>query len=321
MAIIDYLTVSLGAHISKNLASTSDLLTEFASILPDLYKNTCKEMLCSDGKTMRVSQYGITVSRQYGTAQAHGWEYTVQLAGDYWHAIERDRGAVLKILSGFSAWRVSRLDLASDACVSIDDWRKYYKAAFNANDYNIIGMSDARTVYYGSRKSQFFTRIYNKTAEDGKHYPAADGFVQIRFEVETHRIKGELVLDHTFDNEFTDLLFLQRVHRSTENDSSGFIEKYYAADAGEKIRTVKRTLGNLEDTIDYVFDAYAPYIAAVMHSQLVADRYVGIEDLNDKGKKILAVLDSDSSTKRVITVPNVPKKETVNHEYTSNHGY
>lgn len=297
MAIIDYLTVSLGKHISGNIRSTSDVLAVFAAILPDLYKQTCREMLSCDGKTMRVSQYGITVSKQYGTAYLRGWEYSVQLSGDYWHTIERNRNAVLEILSGFTLWRVSRLDLAHDRCVPLEDWRKYYKAAFEAGDYAINGVSDARTVYYGSRKSQFYTRLYNKTANDPKHYPAPDGFVQVRFEVEIHRVKGELVLDHTFDGEFTDRIFLQRVHRSADFDNSGFITQYFAAaDAGEKIRTVKRLLGNFEDTIDYVFDAYAPYISAVMHSQLVTERYAGIEALSDKGEKILAVLDSELST-------------------------
>lgn len=248
---------------------------------------------------MRVSQYGITVSKQYGTAYLRGWEYSVQLSGDYWHAIERNKNAVLKILSGFSVWRVSRLDLAWDVCVPLEDWRQYYKAAFDAGDYTINGMMDARTVYYGSRVSQFYTRVYNKTAEDMKHYPAPDGFAQIRFEVEIHRVRGELVLSRSFDSEFTDRLFLQRVNCIIEKDSSGFIARYFASDgAGEKIKTVERVLGNLEDTIDYVFDAYAPYIAAVMNSQLVADRYSGIEDLNEKGQKILAVLDSELDTNK-----------------------
>jgi len=294
MAKIDYLTVSLGTHISKNMAYTSDILTEFAVILPDLYKLTCREMLSSEGKTMRVMQYGITVSKQYGTARLNGWEYSVQLSGDYWSAIDRDCDAVLQILSGFTTWRVSRLDLKRDVCVPLEDWREYYKAAFEAGVYTINGMLDARTVYYGSRHSQFYTRVYNKTANDPKHFPAPDNFVQIRFEIEIHRVRGELVLDHTFDRKFTDHIFLQRVQRSAENDSSGFIKRYYdSVDAGEKIRTVQRTIGNLESSIDYVFNAYAPYISAVMNSQLVADRYSGIEVLNKKGEKILAVLDAD----------------------------
>jgi len=293
MSFIDYLTVSLGPLISNNMASTSDILAEFSAILPDLYKQTCREMLCGDGKTMRVSQYGISASRQYGTAQLRGWEYSVQLSGDYWHAIERDREAVLNILTGFETWRVSRLDLACDALVPLDDWRAFFKAAFEAGDYVINGMGDARTVYYGSRRSQFLTRIYCKTCEDGQHYPAPVFFTQIRFEVEIHRVRGELVLDHAFDSEFTDRLFLQRVNCSAANDSSGFISKYFAADAGAKIKTVARVLGNLEDTIDYVFKAYRPYLGAVMNSQLVADRYKGIETLNGKGEKILAVLDSE----------------------------
>jgi len=280
------------------MASTSDILTEFAAILPDLYKRTCREMLSSEGKTMRVAQYGITVSKQYGTARLRGWDYSVQLSGAYWDAIGRDGDAVLKILTGFSIWRVSRLDLAGDVLVPLVDWRDYYRAAFDAGEYTINGMLDARTVYYGSRQSQFYTRVYNKTANDPKHYPAPDGFITTRFEVEIHRVRGELVLDHTFEPRFIKQIFLQRVKRSAENDSTGFIEKYFASfDDEEKISTVKRTIGNLESSIDYVFKAYAPYIGAVMNSQLVANRYAGIEALNEKGEKILAVLDSDLSTK------------------------
>ncbi len=293
---IDYLTVSLGRFKSESVTTTGEVLNTFAAILPELYKATCREMRCGDGLTMRVSQYGISVSQQYGTALAHGWLYSVQLSGDYWQAIERNRGAVEGVLSGFTVWRVSRLDLACDVCVPLEEWREYCKVAFTAG-YSLNGMLDARTVYYGSRKSQFYTRIYNKTAEDGKHYPAPEGFVQIRFEVEVHRVKGELILAHAFDSDFTDRLFLFRAQYSAKNDSTGFIGRYFAAaDAGEKIKTVKRVLGNLESTTDYIFNAYAPYISATLHSQLVASRYKDIEVLDKKGKKVLAILDSELLT-------------------------
>lgn len=57
MAEIDYLTVSLSQHKSKYYLTTYDVLCEFAQILPDLYKNTCQEAICSKGTTQRVSQY------------------------------------------------------------------------------------------------------------------------------------------------------------------------------------------------------------------------------------------------------------------------
>ena len=293
MAFIDYMTVSLSAYNGRQVLSTSDVLQEFAVILPDLYKRTCKEMMSSGESTMRVSQYGISACMQYGTARRHGWVYSVQLSGEYWHAIERNHAAVRGILERFADWRLSRLDLAYDVCVPLEDWQKYYKAAFEAGEYTINGNYDARTVYYGSRKSQFFTRIYNKTAADPKHYPAPDGFVVVRYEIEIHRVRGDLVLNSAFEPEFTDRLFLQRVQRSVSNDSSVFIEKYFSAtQTGEKIKTVKRVLGNFENTVNYVFEAYAPYISAVMNSELVDDRYSGIEVLNEKGKKVLAILDN-----------------------------
>jgi len=296
MISIDYLTVSLGGgYISSDIGSTKSVLNEFSRILPDLYKRTCKDILCVEGSSMRVSQYGICVALQYGSALARGWKYSVQLSGDYWHAIERDRNALLPILEKFTVWRVSRLDLERTVTVPLEDLRGFYRSAFEAG-HRISGEMDSRTIYYGSRKSQFFTRVYNKTAQDSKHYPAPAEFAQVRFEVEIHRVKGELVLEHSFDSEFTDRLFVQRVQCSAKYDSSGFILKYFGDVHSDKIRTVKRQIGDLERTIDYVFKAYAPYISAGLHSQLVANRYDDIATLGKKGEKILAVIDSELET-------------------------
>jgi hypothetical protein len=292
-ANIDYLTVSITGHQSNQILSAMDVLYEFAELLPELYRKTCKDMITGGIKTMRISQYGIAVSEQYGTAKERGWELSVQLSGEYWEAIGRDLEAVLKILSGFKDWRVSRLDLACDVCVPLEDWRKYYKGAFEAGKYVIYGKEDSRTVEYGSRKSQFFTRVYNKTAEDGEHYPAPDGYMQARYEIEIKRVTGEKVLMHAFEPVYTDSLFIQRVLLSIEHDSTGFIQKYFAtADAGTKIQTVQRKIGNLESTTNYVFTNYSPYIGAAFHSELIANRYSGIEKLGEKGEKILAILDS-----------------------------
>lgn len=291
MAIIDYLTVSLG-HYKKNIeASTEDILHIFAGALPDTYKNTCRDLICSEGKSMRVSQCGICVSLQYGSALLYGWVYSVQISGDYWQAIEYKRESVLDILERFTGWRVSRLDLARNACVPLKDWCDYYKAVFEIGDYTINGASDARTIYYGSRKSQFYTRIYNKTAEDGKHFPAPVGSVQIRFEIEIKYIRGELILEPAFlDSKFADNLFIQRVRHIAENDVAGFIKRYFdSGDNIDRVETVKRVVGDFERTVDFVFRTYAPYISAGLKSEATKNKF---KDLNDtKVKKILAVLE------------------------------
>lgn len=73
---------------SKFYLTTYDVLCEFAQILPDLYKQTCKDPICSSGTTDRITQYGITVQKQYGTASQRGWKYNVQLLGAFWMAID-----------------------------------------------------------------------------------------------------------------------------------------------------------------------------------------------------------------------------------------
>jgi len=126
-----------------------------------------------------------------------------------------------------------------------------------------------------------------------KYYPAPDEKVQIRLELEIHRVKEELVLKPAFlDAQFAKRLYTQRLRCIAENDNTGFIQQYFDnGEKFEKIKTIKRTLGDLESTVDYIFKAYAPYISAVMNSQLIADKYKGIEILNEKGKKVLAILD------------------------------
>ncbi|MCL2088162.1 MAG: replication initiation factor domain-containing protein [Oscillospiraceae bacterium] len=290
---IDYLTISLGQHKTKGVISTFDVLNIFASILPETFRKTCRDVLSSAGTTNRVVQCGISVSLQYGTALQRGWVYSVQLSGDYWHAIERNKDAVIHLLGEFEGWRISRLDIESTAVVPIEDWRGFCKSAFEKGLF-VTGKEDERTVYIGSRKSQFYTRIYNKSAENPKYFPAPDGMVQIRLELEIHRVKEELVLQPAFLNsQFADRLYIQKVRCVAINDDTGFVQEHFdSGEKFEKIKTIKRTLGDMEKTVDYIFKAYAPYISAVMNSQLVADRYKGIEVLDEKGKKVLAILDN-----------------------------
>ncbi len=132
---------------------------------------------------------GITVGKQYGTAKSMGWRYTVQLAGEYWHALDYKFNDVEKILNNHTEYRISRLDLKKDVCVPLKQWRRYYSFAFKRKDCTLNGKEDARTVYYGSRQSQFYSRVYNKTADDPLNYPAPKNKVIIRAEIEIHRIK------------------------------------------------------------------------------------------------------------------------------------
>jgi len=292
MIFIDYMTVSLGKHIALSHMSTLDVIDDFASILPKLFLDTSKEAVCSEGKSKRISQYGITSSEQYGTGKERGWLFSVQLSGNYWQAIERDKESVLQILSHYITWQLSRLDLACDVCVPLDEWQDFVQKAFNTG-LHIAGAGDAITVYYGSRISQFYTRVYNKTAEDTRHYPASDGFVVIRFEIEIKKVRGELVFDHIFKHDNMTHLFNQRVMRTSMCDSSGFIAQHFQKlDNTEKIQTVKRELGNLESSVDYVMNTYKDYFTAGMQSQSVVDRFLNNNEISAKSKKILAVMDA-----------------------------
>lgn len=291
MPKIDYLTVSIAKNKSIFYLTTYDVLCEFAKILPDLYKQTCKDPICSKGRTDRITQYGITVQKQYGTASQRGWKYNVQLSGAFWRAIDYNFKDVQNILNNHSDYRISRLDLATDVCVPLNQWQKYYKTAFKTGLYTLNGKEDARTVYYGSRKSQFYTRVYNKTADDPLNYPAPENKVIIRFEIEIHRIRGDLVLDNAFDEEFTNRIFEQRVKVIAKKDKSNFINKYFLINKmPTKIRTVKRPLGNIEKSVDYVFEAYKPYIIAGLKNKTLLNKYKDLKVLPKKAQKILTVL-------------------------------
>jgi hypothetical protein len=291
-ANIDYLTVSLGKHSSHGKIPTGDVLKLFASILPKTYKNTCRDMLNAGGRTKRVVQYGICVALQYGTAISRGWLYSVQLSAEYWHTVEHNRKAVLNILGGFEDWRVSRLDLEKTVLVLLDDFQEFCISAFEKGCF-MTGANNARTVTFGSRKAQFYTRIYNKTANDPKHYPAPDGMAQVRLEVEIHRVSGELILEPAFLNpEFAEKLYVQRVRRTAENDCTGFIGNYFDSDESfGKIKTVKRTVGNLESTVEYVFKAYKSYIQAGLRSENIKKLLGDDDSFGRKAEKILAVLE------------------------------
>lgn len=291
MAKIDYLTVSLAKNKDKFYLTTYDVLCKFAKILPDLYKQTCKDPICSRRTTERITQYGITVFKQYGTASQRSWKYNVQLSGAYWKAIDYNFNLVKIILEEHTAYRISRLDLAKDVCVPLSHWQKYYKSAFKTGLYTLNGKNDARTVYYGSRQSQFYTRVYNKSADDPLNYPAPENQVIIRFEIEIHRIRGDLVLDNAFDEEFTNRIFEQRIKVIVKKDNSNFINKYFLMNKKpSKIRTVKRQLGNIEKSVDYVFDAYKPYIIAGLKSEAILNKYKDLKVLPKKAQKILTVL-------------------------------
>ena len=143
----------------------------------------------------------------------------------------------------------------------------------------------------GSRQSQFFTRVYNKTAEDTYNYPAPENKVIIRFEIEIKRIRGDLVLDNAFDEEFTKRIFEQRLKVIAKKDSSNFINKYFLVNKKPtKIRTVKKPIGNIQKSVDYVFEAYKPYIIAGLKNKALVNKYKDLKVLPKKTEKILTVL-------------------------------
>jgi len=293
MIFIDYLTVSLAEHNSKLDLMTLDVLGIFAQPLPTQYKNTCREVMIANGPSNKTSQYGITVFKQYGSGLDNGWKYVVHLSGDYFHAIERDVTKIIHILSQFESYRIARLDLARDVCILLEEWQNYYINAFNSGK-NVVGIDDARTVYYGKRTSQFFTRVYNKTAQDPIYYPAHNGYIIVRFEIEIKRIRGEQVFEHAFNLEYTNKLFLQRVRTTAKADETKFITNYFDNDDEIiKIKTVKRVVGNLENTVMYVLDAYRDYIIALLNNEAMQENFMK-DDVhnNTKAMKILSVLNS-----------------------------
>jgi DNA relaxase NicK len=296
MVFIDYVTASLGA--SGSARTTTDVLEMFSQPLPASFKETSRDAILSEGSSARVQQYGICASSQYGSGLQHGWYFSVQLSGDYWEAIGRSRETVLRVLNNFSQWRISRLDLAADVIVPLEDWQAYLKGAFDAGEYSLSGKQDARTVYYGSRKSQFFTRVYCKSAQDPVNYSAEKDKAVIRFEVEIHRVRGEVILQRAFENsEFATQLFAQRVRAVKQNDTTGFIEKYFDCDPKHKIKTVQRVMGDFEKTVEYVFKTYAPYIAAgLKETELLKKSYV-VDPEKHKVEKVIQVLKHKSENK------------------------
>ena len=290
----DYLTLSLGEYEKKPKATTADVHELFASVLPEVFKKTSRDMVSREGSSQYVSQYGISVRLQYGTGIERGWIYSIQLSGVYWELISHDINIVLEIISKFSNWQISRLDLQMTALVQLADYMMFCKSAFERGCF-VTGAEDSRTIYYGNRKSsQFYTRIYNKTAVDPKHYPAPDGMLMVRVEIEIHRITGEQILEQSFlDTEYAGKIFLQRLRKIAHQDETGFLKQYFDNENSfPKIRTVKRVIGDLEKSVDYVFNAYAPYIEAGLNSILLKSKNENNAEMTSKGKKILAVLEA-----------------------------
>jgi len=289
-AKIDYTTISLGIPNDSVERTTTQVLDMFAKVLPKTYKDTCRDAICSRGRTERISQFGITVAKQYGDGSRY-FAYSVQLSGQYWEAIRRDKQRVLDILQRFQSWRLSRLDLCLDVSVPIEEWNEYNKTAFNSGSF-IVGKNDAITVSQGSRRSQFYTRIYNKTASDSRHYPAPEGEVQIRYELEIHRVQGEKVMSRAFlDKGFANNLLLQRIRKTAANDTTGFISRHFDNDSTiSKIKTVERIEGDFAKTVKYVLKTYKPYILAGLKSGNFAEDLEIVGDTDAKINKILAVL-------------------------------
>jgi len=57
-----------------------------------------------------------------------------------------------------------------------------------------------------------------------------------------------------------------------------------------KIRTVKKPIGNIQKSVDYVFEAYKPYIIAGLKNKALVNKYKDLKVLPKKAEKILTVL-------------------------------
>lgn len=97
-----------------------------------------------------------------------------------------------------------RLDFAFDVIMSRADWRKYLADCFiysmeqkrQRKKFLLQGSGEAMTIYIGSRNSDRFFRVYNKTLQDpsylfinadGTTTPVADDQCVIRYEIECKR--------------------------------------------------------------------------------------------------------------------------------------
>lgn len=108
--------------------------------------------------------------------------------------------------TGGDAAHITRLDFCFDVLMSKSEWRMFLSNAFayqlatedsrKAKRYVVVANGDASTVYIGSRSSDRYFRIYNKTLEDPQYqFCGADGTLQevpegffvIRYEIEFKR--------------------------------------------------------------------------------------------------------------------------------------
>lgn len=97
-----------------------------------------------------------------------------------------------------------RLDFAFDVIMSRSDWRKYLSDCFVYSMYQnrqrkkflLQGSGEAMTVYIGSRNSDHYFRVYNKTLQDpsyifinadGTTTPVLEDQFVIRYEIECKR--------------------------------------------------------------------------------------------------------------------------------------
>lgn len=100
----------------------------------------------------------------------------------------------------------TRIDLAFDVIMSRDAWRNYLSKCFyysmtqqrQRKKFLLQGTGEAMTVYIGSRSSDKFFRVYNKTLEnpnyifidaDGKECPVGEDQCVIRYEIESKWMK------------------------------------------------------------------------------------------------------------------------------------
>nr|DAG07754.1 MAG TPA: REPLICATION INITIATION PROTEIN [Inoviridae sp.] len=98
-----------------------------------------------------------------------------------------------------------RLDFAFDVIMSRSDWRKYLSDCFlysmeqnrQRKKFLLQGSGEAMTIYIGSRNSDRFFRVYNKTLQDpsyifvnpdGSSVDVSDNYCVIRYEIECKRV-------------------------------------------------------------------------------------------------------------------------------------
>lgn len=202
----------------------------------------------------------------------------------------------------------SRLDFAFDVVISNDQWKEFIKSAFSSSidserirkKYTLAGSGLEQTIYIGSRVSDAYFRIYNKSLENPSYIYTVNGLPRnipldhsvIRYEIELkrhvhHRSNGDVVFDPSplfFDYysgedslidyiknlwlDFGDPVLLPDGFESAELHLLSKNKNFASISLQAALDVVQQNLNSeprsFDDTIDYVVSHFGKYIPFIV---------------------------------------------------------